>query len=61
MASPFIRRFIPAVGVALVVALLGFGAIGMASAESAADDELPAAFRLAERHAGDKGVYRGVD
>lgn len=60
MASPFVRRFLPAVGVALAVALLGFGAIGLASAESAADDGLPATFRLAERHAGDKGVYSVV-
>ncbi len=59
MAAPSLQRLLPAAGVALAVALLGFGAVGMAAAEGAGG--LPETFRLAERHAGDRGVYRDVD
>ena len=61
MASRILPRLVPAAGVALAVALLGFGAIGMATASSDPGDKgLPATFRLAERHAGDRGVLRTI-
>ena len=56
--SPSAHRLIPALGVVLAVALLGFGAVGVATAQGD-DARLPKTFTLAARHAGDQATYEG--
>lgn len=60
MAPRLLQRLLPATGVALAVAILGFGVIGLAVADGG-EEGFPTSFRLAERHGGDKGVYQIVD
>lgn len=57
---PTLRRLIPATAVALAVAFVGFGVIGVAAAEGEVDTagSEPAWFQVAERHAGDRATMR---
>lgn len=60
MPVPALRRLVPAAGVALAVAVLGFGVVGVAVAGTA-DDGLPERFQLARPHGGDRGVFHIVE
>ncbi|HUR25025.1 MAG TPA: winged helix-turn-helix transcriptional regulator [Candidatus Thermoplasmatota archaeon] len=60
MAPRFVQRLLPAAGVTLAVAALGFGVIGFAAADTG-QDGLPERFQLVRPHGGDRGVYQVVE